>query len=94
MSGLRLELSRSINFHSEGIPLLISPELLRLRGLGQIDLSRMLKKDEWIIEIAEVKSSSVGEDAFLRSQRKRIVEAGKFLSGIFGAPLKFIRLVG
>ena len=94
MSGLRLELSHSIKFHSEGIALLISPELLRLRGLGQIDLSRMQRKSEWVIELAEVKSSSVGEDAFLRSQRNRIVLAGKFLSGILGAPVKFLRLIG
>ena len=92
--GQRLELSHSISFHAEGFPLLISPDLLRKRDLGQIDLSRMQKKSEWLIEIAEVKSSSVGEDAFARGQRKRLIAAGNFLSGIFGAPVKFIRLVG
>ena len=91
---MRLELQHSLAFHSTGIPLLVSPDLLRQRGLGQIDLSRMQKKENWVIEIAEVKSSSVGEDAFVRNQRKRIVSTGKFLSGIFGAPVKFIRLVG
>lgn len=94
MSGQKLELQHSLKFHAEGIPLLISPDLLRKRDLGQLDLSRMQKKDSWVIEIAEVKSSSVGEDAFIRNQRRRIVSAGKFLSGIFGAPVKFIRLVG
>ncbi len=94
MSGLRLERSRSIEFHSKGIPLLVSPDLLRTRDLGQIDLSRMQKSGEWRIEIAEVKSSSVGEEAFARGQRKRVVAAGKFLSGIFGSSVKFIRIVG
>lgn len=94
MSGQSLERFRSLEFHSEGVALLVSPELLRLRGLGQIDLSRMQKRREWVIEIAEVKSSSVGEAAILRGQEKRITLAGKFLSGILGAPVKFIRLVG
>ncbi|MFL5785971.1 MAG: hypothetical protein ACJ76H_15235 [Bacteriovoracaceae bacterium] len=94
MSGLALELQRSREFHSEGIALLISPQLLRSRELGQLDLARMRKKESWILEVAEVKTSSVGDEALERGQRKRIVNAAKFLSGIFGCPVKFIRLVG
>lgn len=52
------------------------------------------KRGEWVIEIAEVKSSDVGLETLERGQRKRILGAGNFLSGIFGASIKFIRLVG
>ncbi len=93
-SGLKAELSHSRIFHSEGIPLLISPHLLRVRDLGQIDLARINKKDNWLIEIAEVKSSAMGFEALQRGQRKRIILAGNFFSGIFGHPIRFIRLVG
>jgi hypothetical protein len=93
-SGLRTELFHSKTFHSEGLPLLISPQLLRERDLGQIDLARLLKKENWVIEIAEVKSSAMGFEAFQRGQRKRIILAGNFFSGILGYPVRFIRLVG
>ncbi len=94
LSGLNLEKSKSREFHSEGIPLLISPELLRSRELGQLDLVRMKKNNGWVIEIAEVKSSVTGFHALERGQRKRIISAGNFLSGIFGSPMKFIRMLG
>lgn len=75
---------------------MISPALLRSRDLGQLDLARMVKTKTggWKLEIAEVKSSSVGEEQFLRGQRFRILSAGKFLSGIFGAPVKFLTITG
>jgi hypothetical protein len=94
LSGLALERERSREFHADGLPLLVSPKLLRSRELGQLDLARMKKKESWILEVAEVKTSSVGDEALERGQRKRIVNAAKFLSGIFGCPVKFIRLVG
>ncbi|MES2529328.1 MAG: hypothetical protein V4598_19730 [Bdellovibrionota bacterium] len=93
-SGLSLEIIKSRDFHSEGIPLLVSPELLRKRELGQLDLVRMKKKTDWIIEIAEVKSSATGFAALERGQRKRIISAGNFLCGIFGCSMKFIRMLG
>ena len=94
MSGLSLEILKSRDFHSEGIPLLISPDLLRKRDLGQLDLVRLQKKLHWVIEIAEVKSSVTGFYALERGQRKRIISAGNFLSGIFGIPMRFIRILG
>ncbi len=94
MSGLKAELFHSQKFHSEGIALLISPQLLRSRDLGQIDIARLNKKESWILEIAEVKSSAMGFEAFQRGQRKRIILSGNFFSGIFGCPVKFIRLLG
>lgn len=92
MSGLRLERILSTEFHAVGIPLLISPDILRKRDLGQLDLVRMTRKASWTIEVAEVKSSDVGFEALARGQRRRIVSAINFLSGIFGHPAKFIHL--
>ncbi len=94
MSGLSLEILKSRDFHSEGIPLLISPDLLRKRDLGQLDLVRLQKKNHWTLEIAEVKSSATGVAALERGQRKRIISAGNFLCGIFGCSMKFIRMLG
>ncbi len=89
-SGLRLEKTKSVDFHSTGIPLLISPDLLRKRDLGQLDLVRMTKKASWTIEVAEVKSSDVGLASLERGQRRRIIGAMNFLSRIFGYPSRFI----
>ena len=94
-SGLNQEITSSKTFHDEGTPLLVSPALLRQRLMGQIDLSRIRKDREgWIIEIAEVKSSSIGRENFLRGQRARLFESANFLSGIFGHRSKLILLSG
>lgn len=62
--------------------------------MGQIDLARMLKDQSgWMIEIAEVKSSSVGEEKLLRGQRYRLFMAQRFLSAIFGHPSKLLSLI-
>ena len=93
--GLKQEILASQTFHLEGIPLLVSPTLLRERFMGQIDLSRLKKDREgWLIEIAEVKSSSIGHENFLRGQRARLFESANFLSGIFGHRSKLILLSG
>jgi hypothetical protein len=93
-SGPKEEINFSIHFHSTGIPLLVSPALLRRRNLGQIDLARLIKnKNGWILEVGEVKSSSVGEEAMGRFQLKRISCTQNFLSGLFGHPTKLLRLV-
>ena len=90
-SGLKNEILFSRTFHSEGCPLLVSPLILRTRNLGQIDLARVRKdKNDWILEIAEVKSSLIGQEQFLRSQKMRLISAQKFLSGIFGFKSKLI----
>ncbi len=85
----------SEEFHSDGIPLLVSARLLRSRDLGQIDLSRIRKDREgWLLEIGEVKSSEVGAFQMERFQKMRLYAAQKFLSGLFGFRSKLIRLVG
>lgn len=94
MSGQKLELHYSIDFHSEATPLLVSPKLLRIRNLGQIDLARLKKdKNGWIIEVAEVKSSEVGIEGMERFQIMRLYSCQNFLSSIFGFPSKLIRLI-
>src|SRR4051812_17110668 len=84
-SGQALEINFSRHFHSVGLPLLVSPKLLRTRNLGQLDLGRIKKDREgWILEIAEVKSSEVGEQQMERFQKQRLFGTQSFLSGIFG----------
>jgi hypothetical protein len=88
-SGLKKEIQHSLKFHQEGIPLLISEQLLRSRNLGQLDLVRMRKiNSAWIVEIAEVKSSVVGIEMIQRGQKVRIFGAQKFISSLFGYPSK------
>jgi hypothetical protein len=84
----------SIPFHSEGCPLLVSSALLRSRDMGQVDLSRLRKvHGNWVIEIAEVKSSLLGGEMFLRGQRGRLHSSQKFLSGILGYPSRLVCLL-
>jgi hypothetical protein len=90
-SGLEKEILASELFHSQGLPLLVSSQLLRARDMGQIDLCRIRKdKAGWLIEVQEVKSSTVGEEMLLRGQRSRLFSAMNFLSGIFGSRIKFV----
>ena len=92
--GLKKELEASKDFHSVGIPLLVSPKILRSRNLGQIDLARLLKKNEgWIINIAEVKSSDLGQMQMQKSQKYRLISSQNFLSSIFGIPSAFMNLI-
>jgi hypothetical protein len=83
--GLKLELDYSIEFHQSGVPLLVSATLLRARNLGQIDLARIsVDREGWVIEIGEVKSSSIGLEQMERAQKRRLFSSQHFLSGIFG----------
>ncbi len=90
-SGLERERAISRTFHARGVPLLVSPHLLRERSLGQLDLVRIHKGEEgWLIEVVEVKSSLTGGQALLRGQRARIIHAANFLAGVFGHPVRFL----
>ena len=94
-SGLRNEIEASKKFHSEGVPLLVSPQLLRARDLGQVDLARLNKtRGEWFLEMAEVKSSDMGFIQMQRFQKQRLFSAQNFLSGLFGLPSRLIHLLG
>lgn len=94
MSGLDNEIQISRTFHSEGIPLLVSPVLLRHRQMGQIDLAR-LRKDRagWLIEMGEVKSSEIGEEVMGQGQKKRLRSSQHFLSALLGHPTRLISLI-
>jgi hypothetical protein len=92
-SGPKVEREMSKIFHAQGFTLLVSSQLLRKRMMGQLDLARMVKdKSGWIIEIGEVKSSTIGEEMMIRGQRRRLFGAQKFLSGLFGYRSRLIPL--
>lgn len=61
--------------------------------MGQIDLARFRKTNEIILEICEIKSSPLGEEA-MRGQRRRLRASADFLSRVFGKTIKFIIKVG
>lgn len=92
-SGESVEKKISLSFHQEGLPLLVSPVVLRSRGLGQIDLARFVKGPEMVLEICEVKSSKLGSQS-MREQRRRLLQASAFLASVFGKTIKFIVKVG
>jgi len=88
-------MASSLTFHSRGIPLLVSPSLLRLRNLGQIDLARLIKDGEgWVVELAEVKSSRVGLESMERSQKRRLSSSQQFLAALFGHRTKLLQMIG
>jgi ribonuclease HII len=94
--GESLEIFHSVQFHSSSsIPILISPALLRIRNLGQLDLVK-ISKDQYgrIIEIGEVKSSPLGIQSAQKGQKLRLLASGRFFSWLIGARLKFTALVG
>jgi hypothetical protein len=93
--GDSLEVYHSSYFHKHSVPILISPQVLRRRNLGQIDLIK-LKRDQvgWVIELAEVKSSHQGLDFMQKHQKFRLLDSAKFVSGLLGTRIKFTALVG
>lgn len=92
--GQKAEIKASMSFHLEGMPLLVSSQLLRKRFLGQIDIARLRKDREgWIIEVGEVKSSEVGVKQMEIRQVSRIISSQNFLAGIFGFRTKLIRII-
>jgi hypothetical protein len=91
--GLENEKQFSEKFHSTGHALLVSPQLLRLRNLGQIDLARLREdKGGWIVEIGEVKSSQLGFANMEAHQKGRIMSTQSFLSALFGHRTKLLRI--
>ena len=84
-AGLKEELWWSGVFHEKGIPVLVSQDLLRKRGLGQVDLCFFKKEYGRVsLSVVEVKSSSY---PFLsKKQRRRLLGACSFLSKIFNVP--------
>jgi hypothetical protein len=88
-SGIEKEMFVSNTFHSVGIPLLVSPNLLRQRGLGQIDLARLVKTPtSWQLDVVEVKSSILKSPFKNKKQYQRLNHSTHFLALIFGAESK------
>lgn len=83
--GESLEKEYSLSFHQKGIPLLISPLVLRSRGGGQVDLGRIEKrKGEWWIQLIEMKSGPF----IAHRQRYRLKKSAIFLGHLFGYPIE------
>jgi hypothetical protein len=74
----------SLKFHQLGLPLLVSPLVLRSRGAGQIDLARLEKrKGQWWIKMVETKTHPLISSL----QRRRLRKSAQFLSALFGYPV-------
>ena len=88
VDGEFFELYASKVFHQRGVPILVSPLLLRKRDLGQIDLC---VKSEKSFIAAECK---LGEGRVSLVQRKRLLKSLKFISFLFNEDVKLELLYG
>lgn len=68
-------------FHRKGVPVLVSPLVLRAQNLGQIDVSYLEKRAEktWVLKIIEMKSSLYPG----RQQIFRLLKTQDYLSRVF-----------
>jgi hypothetical protein len=82
------ELVVSASFHSEGVPLLVSSQVLRSLGMGQIDLARVKcsRQGQKLLEICEVKSKV----APTVQQYLRLKRAGDWLGHLLALPCRII----
>lgn len=86
--GEKTELYISKVFHGEGVPFLISPMLLRRRGLGQIDVCYWRKNK---IIAAECK---LGEGFITSQQKDRLKHSIHFLGNIFNCSVELKLVYG
>lgn len=86
--GLAFEGHVSHSFHDSGVPLLVSPLVLRQRSLGQLDLC-VFKKDG--LFVAECK---YGDGLLSFGQRKRLVASCHLLINLFDCPVQLFLLYG
>ncbi|MCE3014175.1 MAG: hypothetical protein LW878_14035, partial [Proteobacteria bacterium] len=77
--GQDLEARESCEFHQTELPLLVCPQLLRARGMGQVDLARWERRNK-IVRVREVKSRP---EFYGEKQRRRLKESVRFLSLLF-----------
>lgn len=90
MLGQKFEQEISKDFHQRGIPILISPMLLRKKGLGQIDLAHLVNNK---VIVYEIKSSRIGKQSLYRGKQiTRLRRSTFWLARIFKkhAQLKII----
>lgn len=79
--GQSFEQAASLKFHQDTsqIPLLVSPALLRKKGMGQIDVATVSFQCVNLIEVKLNKHSVMSN----YEQKKRLVFAGGFLGKLF-----------
>jgi hypothetical protein len=73
-----IEISRQLQRHDHWHPILVPANLLRKKGMGQIDLAFYDSRRQIII-VYEIKSSG----RLTHTQKKRIFESSKYLAQIF-----------
>lgn len=77
--------------HTQGVPLLLSADLLRSRGLGQVDLATYDPHMK-VISLFEVKSSAFGVESMSYIQDNRLRLTQVFLSSLFGLTVKLQKI--
>jgi hypothetical protein len=83
--GKELERKLSIDFHKKSVPLLIDPYVLRKRGVGQVDLARIIFGQNYkYIELLEVKS---GAEVSIK-QNKRLRGSADLVGEVFQLPVR------
>ena len=87
--GLKEESWWSVFFHGKGIPILISQDLLRKKGLGQVDLC-FFKKEDGVVSLQVVEVKSPSRPVLSNKQRRRLLGTCSFLSKVFNISSKLL----
>ena len=82
--GFAWERRASLVWHKRGIPLLVSPKLLRALGCGQIDIG-VIVSDNVGKKICLVECKS--EEGISEVQYRRLKKSAWFLSALFNLPV-------
>ena len=86
--GFLAEKRASLLFHEKGVPLLISPQLLRALGCGQIDLAKFENKSS--ILVREVKTNIKNIFcAKMNKQEQRLKQSCELLAKLFNVTVDF-----
>ena len=85
--GLKEESWWSSFFHEKGIPILISQDLLRKKGLGQVDIC-FFKKEYGTVSLHVVEVKSPSHPLLSQKQKRRLLGTCSFLSKIFNISSK------
>jgi hypothetical protein len=74
--------------HSQGVPLLISPHLLRQKGMGQLDLAIFQKQQLYLYEVK--KTLRPGLVISFPAQRRRLAKTQNYLANLFKCPTRLV----
>lgn len=75
----------SYDLHLKNTPVLISSQLLRRYGCGQVDVSYIKNH---LLYLVEVKSSEVGVSNYFTKQYIRMLHSAKLLTSLIQMPIK------